>query len=109
MDKEYLGELFETYNSIIKNPIDFITISEKLNDNIYKNINEIFQDINKVFSNCRKFNEKGSIFYDIANQIEEYYRILIKPLIIGNNDNIAKNELPEIKIKVINICFLKKL
>ena len=54
----------------------------------------------RVFTNCRRFNEKGSEFYDIANQIEEYYKILIKPITLRNYEAISKNQIPEIKIKV---------
>ena len=100
LDKDYLGDLYDHYHSIIKNPIDFITISEKIAEKIYIIINEFFQDIMLVFSNCRKFNEKGSDFYDIANHIEEYYKILIKPMTAKNYETISKNQIPEIKIKV---------
>jgi len=100
LDKEYLGDLYDYYHSIIKNPIDFVTISEKLDENSYNNINEFFQDLIRVFTNCKKFNEKGSYFYDIANQIEEYYKILIKPLTLKNYETLSKYQIPEIKIKV---------
>ncbi len=91
LDKEYLGELYDHYHSIIKNPIDFISISEKLDENSYNNINEFLEDVMRVFNNCRKFNEKGSEFYDIANQIEGYYKILIKPMTLKNYEIISKN------------------
>lgn len=106
LDRDYLGELYDQYHSIIKFPIDFITISEKIKDNIYNNINEVFQDIMRVFSNCRKFNEKGSIFYDLAIQIEEYFKILTKPLEHKPNQSSSNNQLSELKIKV-NIKLLR--
>lgn len=112
LDKDYLGDLYDHYHSIIKNPIDFITISEKIADHTYNEINDFFQDVMRVFSNCRKFNEKGSEFYDIANQIEEYYKILIKPMTVKNYETISRNQIPEIKIKVnitLNYKFILKI
>lgn len=44
------------YFDIIKVPMDFTTIKNKLNGNIYENINEYINDMMLVFWNCDTYN-----------------------------------------------------
>ena len=37
----------------------------------YESIELFLRDVRKMFWNCRKFHEKGSVFYDHANNLEE--------------------------------------
>ncbi|KAF7215937.1 bromodomain adjacent to zinc finger domain protein 2B isoform X2 [Nothobranchius furzeri] len=48
------------YKKVIKRPMDFSTIKEKLTSNHYLNLETFIADINLVFDNCKKFNEDQS-------------------------------------------------
>ena len=46
----------DDYFDIITQPMDFGTIRNKLNSNVYVNIEEFSRDMNLVFDNCVKYN-----------------------------------------------------
>ncbi|XP_040913067.1 bromodomain adjacent to zinc finger domain protein 2B isoform X2 [Toxotes jaculatrix] len=48
------------YRKVIKKPMDFSTIREKLTNNQYLNLETFIIDVNLVFDNCEKFNEDDS-------------------------------------------------
>ncbi|KAG7227522.1 hypothetical protein INR49_005337, partial [Caranx melampygus] len=48
------------YRKVIKRPMDFSTIREKLTNNQYLNLETFIIDVNLVFDNCEKFNEDDS-------------------------------------------------
>uniref|UniRef100_A0A7N8YKC4 Bromodomain adjacent to zinc finger domain 2B n=1 Tax=Mastacembelus armatus TaxID=205130 RepID=A0A7N8YKC4_9TELE len=48
------------YRKVIKKPMDFSTIREKLTNNQYLNLEMFLFDVNLVFDNCEKFNEDNS-------------------------------------------------
>ncbi|XP_071328889.1 bromodomain adjacent to zinc finger domain protein 2B-like isoform X2 [Trachinotus anak] len=48
------------YRKVIKKPMDFSTIREKLANNQYLNLETFIIDVNLVFDNCEKFNEDDS-------------------------------------------------
>ncbi|XP_044073969.1 bromodomain adjacent to zinc finger domain protein 2B-like isoform X3 [Siniperca chuatsi] len=48
------------YRKVIKKPMDFSTIREKLTNNLYFNLETFIIDVNLVFENCEKFNEDDS-------------------------------------------------
>ncbi|TNN84544.1 Bromodomain adjacent to zinc finger domain protein 2B [Liparis tanakae] len=45
---------------VIKKPMDFFTIKEKLTNNQYLNLETFIVDVNLVFDNCEQFNEDDS-------------------------------------------------
>jgi len=106
LNEEYLGDLYESYHSQIKDPIDFITISEKLKEDDYNCIDEFFEDSYRVFINCKKFNAKNSEYSLIANQLENYFRILIKP-ILSMQENINNHKIEmDLKVQFFFIIFI---
>uniref|UniRef100_A0A8C9WE43 Bromodomain adjacent to zinc finger domain 2B n=1 Tax=Scleropages formosus TaxID=113540 RepID=A0A8C9WE43_SCLFO len=48
------------YRKVIKKPMDFSTIREKLFSSQYVNLETFIIDVNLVFDNCEKFNEDNS-------------------------------------------------
>ncbi|XP_034742358.1 bromodomain adjacent to zinc finger domain protein 2B isoform X3 [Etheostoma cragini] len=48
------------YRKVIKKPMDFSTIREKLTNNQYLNLETFIVDVNQVFDNCETFNEDDS-------------------------------------------------
>tara|TARA_B110000285_G_C14850393_1_gene479654 strand:- start:100 stop:747 length:648 start_codon:yes stop_codon:yes gene_type:complete len=49
------------YFEIVKEPIDFGTIKQRLNHNYYYNIQDVVDDIQKCFDNCMLFNGEDSV------------------------------------------------
>ena len=48
------------YPKIIKTPMDFGTVKQKLSNNEYLRIEQFLEDMNLVFDNCMKYNGIGS-------------------------------------------------
>ncbi|KAM9709130.1 bromodomain adjacent to zinc finger domain protein 2B isoform 2-T5 [Menidia menidia] len=48
------------YRKVIKKPMDFSTIREKLTNNLYLNLETFIIEVNLVFDNCERFNEDNS-------------------------------------------------
>ncbi|XP_067373156.1 bromodomain adjacent to zinc finger domain protein 2B isoform X4 [Channa argus] len=48
------------YRKVIKKPMDFSTIREKLTNNQYLSLETFIVDVNLVFDNCERFNEDNS-------------------------------------------------
>ncbi|KAH9486347.1 Transcription initiation factor TFIID subunit 2 [Psilocybe cubensis] len=63
-----------TYYDEIENPMDFGTISSKLNDGRYVTMEEFKADVELVFSNCRQFNPPGTSPTIIVAVVEKVFR-----------------------------------
>jgi ATP-dependent helicase STH1/SNF2 len=61
---------YPDYYLIIKNVICIDDIKDKINRKVYQNLKQFRQDVGLLCSNCRTFNEDGSLLYQDANQIE---------------------------------------
>ncbi|XP_048446744.1 homeotic protein female sterile isoform X2 [Pyrus x bretschneideri] len=70
------------YNDIIKEPMDFGTISEKLSGGTYRTLEEFQHDVFLVFSNAMSYNAPSSIFNrkacDMKNLAVELFEALEK-------------------------------
>lgn len=62
------------YYDEIQNPMDFGTISSKLNDGKYGAMEEFKADVELVFSNCRQFNPPGTSPTIIAAVVEKVFK-----------------------------------
>jgi len=69
---DYKGLNLIDYPVIIKKPMDLSTISEKLEDNKYENIEEVYEDIQLIWDNCKKYNLEGSTVYKNAQACEKF-------------------------------------
>jgi thiamine biosynthesis lipoprotein ApbE len=97
LDKDYLGDYYDTYIKMIKKPMDMTTLYNKLNQNQYQTLTDFSKEMLLIFSNAKEFNEKGSDLYESAAQLEEYYKILVEPI------KKANLESREFKVKFIKI------
>jgi transcriptional activator SPT7 len=89
-------EMAENYFEIIKKPIDLSIILRKIKEDKYENEIKLFEeDLLLMFDNCRKFNDKKTVYYKIANKLQDYSFTLIKSLPI--NDNDENNILDRVK------------
>nr|XP_018260330.1 transcription initiation factor TFIID subunit 2 [Kwoniella dejecticola CBS 10117]OBR82488.1 transcription initiation factor TFIID subunit 2 [Kwoniella dejecticola CBS 10117] len=61
-----------TYFQEIKHPMDFETITKKIDNKKYKNLGQFARDVELVFANCRQFNPPGEIT-QCADHVEALY------------------------------------
>lgn len=54
--KKYSG--IDDYYDVIKKPMDFQTIKNKLQNNVYANVGEFNDDMEQVFKNCILYNKE---------------------------------------------------
>ena len=59
-----------SYHSIIKKPMDFGTVKNKLDHGEYENAKEFETDARQVFLNCYKFNRDGDAVYKCGQELE---------------------------------------
>ncbi|XP_050428093.1 protein polybromo-1 isoform X2 [Adelges cooleyi] len=64
-------KLYPDYYKVIAEPIDMLTIEEKIKQEKYNSEEEILRDFKLMFNNCRQFNEEGSLIYEDANTLEK--------------------------------------
>ncbi|KAF8454508.1 hypothetical protein BGX38DRAFT_1249365 [Terfezia claveryi] len=61
------------YFRIIKKPMDFSTMQNKLKTNQYDNANEFEADMRLMLSNCYKFNPNGTAVHAMGRKLEEVF------------------------------------
>lgn len=90
------------YFEVIKTPMDLLTVSNKLLDDQYKNVNEMYQDIILIFSNCREYNTSPlcSHIIELCNKSEN--RFLLEWTKLGFSDQSAKKRLEELSKETTN-------
>lgn len=64
---------FNRYYDEIKNPMDFGTINQRLNQNKYETMEEVQRDVQLVFSNCRQFNPPTTYPCNCADIVEQAF------------------------------------
>lgn len=67
-----------TYWSVIKRPIDFGSISNKLNNGAYGSLDDFAADVRRVFSNCYHFNGEAAPVSLMAKQVEPVFEAKIR-------------------------------
>uniref|UniRef100_A0A4W6CZP6 Bromodomain adjacent to zinc finger domain 2B n=1 Tax=Lates calcarifer TaxID=8187 RepID=A0A4W6CZP6_LATCA len=61
------------YKKVIKKPMDFSTIREKLVSSQYQNLETFIIDVNLVFDNCEKFNEDNSEIGRAGHNMRKFF------------------------------------
>ena len=68
------------YFEIVKEPIDFGTIKQRLNHNYYFEMHEVVEDIQRCFDNCLLFNGEESLVGErcmkVINEFKKLYQKL---------------------------------
>ncbi|XP_055373679.1 protein polybromo-1 [Condylostylus longicornis] len=64
-------KLYPDYYDVILHPIDMNTIENNLRSDKYATLDEVVADYRLMFSNCRKYNEEGSMIFEDANILEK--------------------------------------
>ncbi|XP_045540013.1 protein polybromo-1 [Papilio machaon] len=73
-------KLYPEYYNVIERPIDMITIEANIKNDRYNSIDELVADFSLMFSNCRQFNEEGSMIYEDAILLERVMNEKLKEL-----------------------------
>ncbi|GBP69256.1 Protein polybromo-1 [Eumeta japonica] len=73
-------KLYPEYYNVIDKPIDMLTIEANIKSERYNSLEEMVNDFRLMFSNCRQFNEEGSMIYDDANLLEKVMNEKLKEL-----------------------------
>ena len=71
VDPEELG--VPDYFEVVKKPMDFSKINEKLKNGKYKNFKQFENDINLTFDNCILYNGEKSYVGKLCNEVKKYY------------------------------------
>jgi bromodomain-containing factor 1 len=58
-----------TYTQVIKKPIDFLMIKQRLEDNVYDDVAQIDADMRLMCNNARTFNPPGDAVHNAANAL----------------------------------------
>jgi bromodomain-containing factor 1 len=58
------------YHRIVKKPMDFGSIAEKLKEGAYTNAKQYYEDAKLVFTNCYVFNAPGDNVHQMGKQLE---------------------------------------
>ncbi|XP_025412250.1 protein polybromo-1 isoform X3 [Sipha flava] len=108
-------KLYPDYYKVIAEPIDMLTIEEKIKQEKYKSEDEILLDFKLMFDNCRQFNEEGSLIYEDANTLEkvlldrskELGPVLSKPNKIVSSSllKFRKSQLPQATLQKMRTLF----
>jgi len=83
-----VAELFpedaEKYLSAVQDPIDLRTIEEKLKSGFYITHEMLVADLRRMVLNCQEYNQKNSLFWELAEKINvRYLRSSITEVIVG--------------------------
>ncbi|CAC5416852.1 unnamed protein product [Mytilus coruscus] len=62
------------YYEIIKHPLDFQIVKDRLQCLVYGSVEECLEDVKVVFNNCETYNPEGSEILECMREVEEYFR-----------------------------------
>ncbi|XP_063369174.1 protein polybromo-1 [Cydia amplana] len=88
-------KLYPEYYNVIDRPIDMITIEANIKNDRYNSIEEMVSDFRLMFSNCRQFNEEGSMIYDDASRLERVMNEKLKELNSNYEKKAPVNKVPK--------------
>uniref|UniRef100_A0A3B4A3E1 Uncharacterized protein n=1 Tax=Periophthalmus magnuspinnatus TaxID=409849 RepID=A0A3B4A3E1_9GOBI len=60
------------YLDIIKNPMDYSTMRKRIDDHVYRNLDEFEADFNLIIANCLTYNAKDTFFYKAALRMQDH-------------------------------------
>ncbi|ESN98959.1 hypothetical protein HELRODRAFT_188966 [Helobdella robusta] len=66
------------YLDIIKSPMDFSTIRNKINSFKYGHHGQLIDDVRLIFRNCQEYNAVSSFFYKASQKLSDYFEKQLK-------------------------------
>lgn len=70
----------DDYYEVIKEPIDLETISQRIKSGHYKDVQTFKDDVIRMFTNCRQYNDKDTIYWLLANSLQDYITPYLKEM-----------------------------
>ncbi|XP_055608504.1 protein polybromo-1 isoform X2 [Uranotaenia lowii] len=64
-------KLYPDYYQVIQHPIDMTTIESNIKTDRYATLDDAVGDYRLMFSNCRKYNEEGSLIFEDSKTLEK--------------------------------------
>jgi hypothetical protein len=90
------------YYEMIKEPMDFSTMKNKVENNVYQNWEEFEEDFELSFNNAKTFNTKHSIYYQEAVKLQRSLQRLKKKCLAIYSTEKLENFLEAFKHSLIN-------
>ncbi|XP_033849698.2 bromodomain-containing protein 9-like isoform X6 [Acipenser ruthenus] len=84
------------YSMIIKHPMDFSTIKDKIEINEYKSVTEFKADFKLMCDNAMVYNRPETVYYKAAKKLlHTGFKMMSKAAILGNEDT-TEEPVPEV-------------
>ncbi|KAE8597329.1 hypothetical protein XENTR_v10016428 [Xenopus tropicalis] len=86
------------YFMIIKNPMDFSTMKEKISQNEYKSVTEFKADFKLMCDNAMTYNRPETVYYKLAKKLlHTGFKMMSKQAaLLGDEDTTTEEPTPEI-------------
>ncbi|KAF9423049.1 nuA3 HAT complex component nto1 [Podila epigama] len=83
------AEEVKDYHEVIKNPICFQTMTEKLNAHLYQTVDEFVDDARRIYTNCLLYNKVDTPYYRSAMRQSK----LAEPLLQKAKEDYARLDI----------------
>ncbi|XP_011710884.2 bromodomain-containing protein 9 isoform X6 [Macaca nemestrina] len=85
------------YSMIIKHPMDFGTMKDKIVANEYKSVTEFKADFKLMCDNAMTYNRPDTVYYKLAKKIlHAGFKMMSKAALLGNEDTAVEEPVPEV-------------
>ncbi|XP_045422462.1 bromodomain-containing protein 9 isoform X4 [Lemur catta] len=85
------------YSMIIKHPMDFGTMKDKIVANEYKSVTEFKADFKLMCDNAMTYNRPDTVYYKLAKKIlHAGFKMMSKAALLGNEDPAVEEPVPEV-------------
>ncbi|XP_063160342.1 bromodomain-containing protein 9 isoform X4 [Candoia aspera] len=85
------------YSMIIKHPMDFGTMKEKIAANEYKSVTEFKADFKLMCDNAMTYNRPDTVYYKLAKKIlHAGFKMMSKAALLGDEDPAVEDPVPEV-------------
>nr|XP_047909537.1 bromodomain-containing protein 9 isoform X7 [Anser cygnoides] len=85
------------YSMIIKHPMDFGTMKEKIAANEYKSVTEFKADFKLMCDNAMTYNRPDTVYYKLAKKIlHTGFKMMSKAALLGDEDTSVEEPVPEV-------------
>lgn len=88
---------YPDYYEVITNPIDMKSIRDRIENDRYKNTNELVKDFKQLFSNAREYNEPDSQIYEDADNLQALLEKSHEEIKKGIFKQLDMSEIPKLK------------
>ncbi|XP_066441317.1 bromodomain-containing protein 9 isoform X2 [Eleutherodactylus coqui] len=87
------------YFMIIKHPMDFSTMKDKIAANEYKSITEFKADFKLMCDNAMTYNRPETVYYKLAKKLlHTGFKMMSKAAILGDEDTTVEEPVPEVAL-----------